>query len=273
MKSFIKYPYIRFRKALLHVWVKEKYVNSENRKQDKVDKAYQKFTELYTRKKITKAERMNKYYQFDIVSSALYNLIKIFTYREFDKKVIDELIDSLKIAGIEAKIVDDVLHIKSADISFFVKKFSKVEPGILKMLPDIEEESRGGKCHPYGVLTALAYNRNKNFDTHFVTGKVHHLSGVAEYLHSWVEISDENDEFVIDPTRNAIYSKEAFYSINHVKDVTRLHSSVIQQDYKMIRAITNYDQYLAKVYYETPEKGRKLYKKLVESGEILETEK
>ncbi|MBP3581913.1 MAG: hypothetical protein J6J33_04105 [Clostridia bacterium] len=268
MKNFIKFPEIKFRKCLLHFWAKEKYINAENRKQDRVDRAYARFTKLYTKKKVSKAEKINLQYNFDIVATSLYNLIKIFTYKEFDKAVIQEFIDTLKIAGIEAEVNGGILHIKSEEISFFVKKLSKVEPAILKMLPDIEEETRGGKCHPYGVITALAYNKNKNFDTYFVTGKIYHLSAQGEYLHSWVEIADETDTFVIDPTRNAIYSKEAFYMINHVKDTIRLHSSVVQQDYKLIRELTNYDSYLAKVYYENPENGRKLHNELVKLGEI-----
>ena len=36
----------------------------------------------------------------------------------------------------------------------------------------------------------------------------------------------------------------------------------------MIRALTDYDGYAVKVYYENPERGRRLYKKLVELGEI-----
>lgn len=268
MKSFIRFPEIRFRKSLFHFLAKEKYINSENRRQDKVDRAYAKFTKLYTLQKQDKANKINEQYHFDIVASALYNLIKVFTYKDFDTAAIQELIDALKIAGFEIAIIDDILHVKCEEVSFFVKKLSKMEPAILKMLPDIEEESRGGKCHPYGVVTALAYNKNKNFETYFVTGRVYHLSDKGDYLHSWVEISDDKDSFVIDPTRNAVYSKEAFYMINHVKDVVRLHSSVVQQDYKMIRELTTYDQYLAKVYYENPEKGRELHGQLIKMGEI-----
>jgi hypothetical protein len=36
----------------------------------------------------------------------------------------------------------------------------------------------------------------------------------------------------------------------------------------MIRALTDYDSYAVKVYYENPERGRMLYKKLVALGEI-----
>lgn len=123
---------------------------------------------------------------------------------------------------------------------------------------------------PYGVLTALCYRNNKNFETHFVTGRIYQLSPKAKYLHSWVEISDKKEEFVIDPTRNAVYSKEAFYYINHVGETARVHSKVLSEDYDMIRTLTDYDNYAVKVYYENPEKGRVLYKKLVSIGAIEE---
>ena len=38
----------------------------------------------------------------------------------------------------------------------------------------------------------------------------------------------------------------------------------------MIRKLTDYDYFAVKVYYENPERGRKLYKKLVSIGEIEE---
>ena len=43
-----------------------------------------------------------------------------------------------------------------------------------------------------------------------------------------------------------------------------------KRDYDLIRKLTDYDDYAVKVYYENPERGRKLYEKLVEIGEIVE---
>ncbi len=270
MKNFIKIPYIKFRKSCLHNWAKWKYITSENKKQDRVDASFLKYATLYEKGKESDAQRLNDIYSFDPVANTLYNLIKGFTYKDVDNTIISNLIDTLAIVGIEAKIDGDVLFVKSDEISFYVNKLSKHEPRILNQLPDIELPSRGGKCHPYGVITTLCFNNNKNFETHFVTGRIYQLSPKAKYLHSWVEISDGERDFVVDPTRNAIYSKEAFYYINHVSETAKVHSSKIKEDYEMIRKLTDYDNFAVKVYYENPERGRKLYKKLVSLGEIEE---
>lgn len=268
MKNFIKIPYIKFRKSCLHNWAKRKYITSENKKQDRIDASFLKYATLYEKGKESDAQRLNEVYSFDPVANTLYNLIKGFTYKEVDNNAISNLINTLAIVGIEAKIVDDVLFVQSEEISFYVNKLSKYEPRILRQLPDIEYPTRGGKCHPYGVITTLCFANNKNFETNFVTGRIYQMSPKAKYLHSWVEISDGEKEFVIDATRNAIYSKEAFYYINHVGETARVHSSKLKEDYEMIRKLTDYDNIAVKIYYENPEKGRKLYKKLVSLGEI-----
>ena len=270
MISYVRFPLIRFSKARLHNWAKQKYITSENEAQERVDISFLKYAQLYASGKNERARILNYFYKFDPVSNTLYNLIKGFTYRETDEKAIKDLIDALEIVQIKAEIVDDVLYVKSDDLSFNVKKLTNLEPLILRRLPDIDKPSRGGRCHPYGVITALFYDKAKDFETHLVTGRIYQLSPDAKYLHSWVEISDSDATFVIDSTRNAVYSKEAFYKINHVGDVVRLHSSIINKDYKMIRKLTDYDDYAVKVYYENPERGRKLYKKLVKLGEISE---
>lgn len=270
MKNFLKIPYIKFRKTCLHSWAKRKYITSENKSQDKVDATVLKCATLYSQGKNKEALRLGTQYSFDAVTNTLYNIIKSFTYRNVDMVAIFQMIESLEKCGVNVQIDGDVLHISSENLNFRVIKFSKYEPRILFQLKDIEEPSRGGKCHPYGVLTALCYRNNKNFETHFVTGRIYQLSPKAKYLHSWVEISDKKEEFVIDPTRNAVYSKEAFYYINHVGETARVHSKVLSEDYDMIRTLTDYDNYAVKVYYENPEKGRALYKKLVSIGAIEE---
>ena len=270
MKSFVNFPYIKFSKAKLHNWAKKKYITSENKKQDRVESSFLKFATLYATQKDKQAKFLDKIYDFDPVSSTLYNLIKVFTYKKVDSVSIDYLIESLALVGVNVKIINNELVIESEDLNFKVSKFSELEPEILKKLSNIEEPTRGGRCHPYGVITALYYNKCKDFETYLVTGRIYQLSPEAKYLHSWVEISTDKGVFVIDPTRNAVYPKEAFYSINHVGKTARLSSDEVKKDYDMIRMLTDYDNYAVKVYYENPERGRKLYKKLVSLGEIEE---
>ena len=272
MKSFVKFPNIVFSKARLHNWAKRKYITSENKAQDRADTSFYKYATLYALGKDWQAQFVDKFYHFDPVANTLYHLIKHFTYKEVDNVAIQNLINTLQVADIKAEIVDDVLHVTSKDFSFDVDKFSVLEPDILRRLPDIEYPTRGGRCHPYGVVTTMFYGKYADMETHFVTGRIYQLSPLAKYLHSWVEVGFDDRVYVIDPTRNSVMPKEAFYQINHVGDVVKLHSSVIKRDYKMIRKLTDYDNYVVKVYYENPERGRALYKKLVDMGEIEENE-
>lgn len=270
MKGFVKFPDIVFSKARLHNWARKKYVTSENKAQDKVDASFYKYATLYATGRERKAKMMDNTYHFDPVSNTLYNLIKFFTYKETDKTAIENLISTLLIAGIKVQIEGDVLHVSSKEMSFDVEKLSVLEPDILRRLPDIDKPSRGGKCHPYGVLATIFYSKTDDFDTYFVTGRIYQLSPEAKYLHSWVEVLFNGEVYVIDPTRNAVMPRDAFYKINHVDETVRLHSSEVVKDYRIIRKLTDYDNYAVKVYYENPERGRKLYNMLVRMGEIIE---
>ena len=273
MKNFVKFPNIVFSKARLHNWAKRKYITSENKAQDRVDASFYKYATLYATGKEWQAQLVDKFYHFDPVSNTLYNLIKNFTYKELDKVTIENLINTLLVAGIRAEIVNDTLHIESEELSFDVDKFSFLEPDILRRLPNIELPTRGGRSHPYGVVTTMFYGKYADIETCLVTGRIYQLSPSAKYLHSWVEIAFDGRVYVIDPTRNSVMPKEAFYHINHVGEIVKLHSSIVKKDYKMIRSLTDYDNYAVKVYYENPERGRALYKKLVDMGEIQENEK
>ena len=253
MKGFVKFPDIVFSKARLHNWARKKYVTSENKAQDKVDASFYKYATLYATGRERKAKKMDNTYHFDPVSNTLYNLIKFFTYKETDKPAIENLISTLLIADIKVQIEGDVLHVSSNEMSF-----------------DIDKPSRGGKCHPYGVLATIFYSKTDDFDTYFVTGRIYQLSPEAKYLHSWVEVLFNGEVYVIDPTRNAVMPRDAFYKINHVDETVRLHSSEVVKDYRIIRKLTDYDNYAVKVYYENPERGRKLYNMLVRMGEIIE---
>ena len=273
MKNFINFPYIKFSKAKIHNWAKKKYIDSETEKLKQVQDSYSRYILLYSRKNEFAASALNQVYKFDTTKSTLYNLIKSFTYKKFDKISFGFLVQMFADMGIEVKIVDDELFVKMESLEFSVRKFSKFEPEILNQLTDLEEPDRIGKCHPYGVITARYYHKKKAYKTNLVTGRIYQFSPQAKYLHSWVEIEKDGETMVIDPTRNAVYSKEAYYFVNNVSNVVKVSSEELEKDFDIIKALTDYDNYVVKVYYENPENGRKLYNKLVALGEIASVEK
>ena len=271
VKNYLKIPYIKFRKSCLHNWAKWKYIASENKKQDKAKKEYLKYTSLVLSGKDKQAKEFNEKYNFDPLVNILSALIGEFTYKEINKDNFEPLVQALAVAGISVQIISDIMFISSNEFSFCVKKLSLFEPKIMNKLGDIEEDSRNGKCHPYGVVSTLYFDKLKEYETKFVTGRIYQLTPRAKYLHSWVEISDKENTFVVDPTKNAVYLKEIFYDINHVGEVSKLTALEVKTDYKMIKALTDYDNYAVKVYYENPERGKRLYEKLISAGEICET--
>lgn len=274
MKNFIKFPYIKFRKSCLHNYSKWKYITREKSKQEKIKKTYLKYVSLVSKGKEKQADKLSESYEFDPLANILNGLISEFSLKEPNEENLKCYIDSLKSVGIDVQIIFDILFISSNDFSFCVKKLSKYEPEILKQLNDIEKTTRNGKCHPYGVVACLFLDALEDYkNVSLVTGKVFQLSPKAKYLHSWVEFLDEEkNAFVVDPTNNAVYLKDIFYDIHHVGETVNLSSSEVKRDYKIIKDLTDYDEYAVKIYYENPERGRKLYQKLNMLGEIGERE-
>lgn len=270
MKNFIKIPYIKFRKSWLHNWAKWKYITQENKKQDKAKKEYMKYTSLVLAGKKKKANVCNDKFSFDPLAYILSALVSEFTYKEINKENFEPLVQALAGAGISVQIISDIMFVSSNEFSFCVKKLSLFEPRIKDKLKDIEIEDRSRKCHPYGVVTALYFDKLKEYETKLVTGRIYQLTPKAKYLHSWVEIKDNENTFVVDPTKNAVYLKDIFYDINHVGEVAILSADEVKRDYDIIKSLTDYDNYAVKVFYENPERGRMLYKKLVSAGEIIE---
>lgn len=270
MKNFIKIPYIKFRKSWLHNWAKWKYITQENKKQEKAKKEYLKYTSLVLAGKEKDAKECNDKFSFDPLAYILSTLISEFTYKKINKDNFEPLVQALAGAGISVQIISDIMFISSNEFSFCVKKLSLFELRIKDKLKDIEIEDRSGKCHPYGVVTTLYFDNLEEYETKLVTGRIYQLTPNAKYLHSWVEIKDKDNTFVVDPTKNAVYLKDIFYDINHVGEVAVLSADDVKRDYDIIKSLTDYDNYAVKVFYENPERGRTLYKKLVSAGEIVE---
>lgn len=272
MKNFIKFPFIKFKKAKLHSWAQNKYIEDEKRRQEEVEEAYRICGKYIEHGEVEKAQELIDFYNFDPLNEAIFEVIKRFTLKEPDYEGIKTYSDILALAKIFVEITEHELFFKSDYLNFSVKRFSEIRPEILKVLKDIDTVERGGRCHTYSVLSLLNYCKEPSVEVFMVTGRIYQLSPNANYLHSWLEIVDGDTVKVIDCAKNAVMDRDYFYEVNHVSRVERVHSSTIVADYKLIRRLADYDPVVSKVYYENVIRGRKLYRYLVDVGEIKESE-
>lgn len=270
--NFVRFPFIKFEKAKLYSWAKEFYIDSENRAEREVKEAYRECSKYIEQGNHQKAEELRLIYDFQPQYDIVFELMKNFTLKEPNDEVHETYATILEQAGYSVEIDDKTLKIHDDGKVIEIERFSDLEPNILKILPDIDKPERGGKCHPYSVLTAMTYKNKSEFDTHLVTGRIYQLSHKFKYLHSWVEISGNGKTYVIDPSKNLVIDRDSYYEINHVQGTERISAKQVSEDYKMIRRLTDYDGYIAKVYYENRANGLKLYRRLVSLGEISEAE-
>ena len=270
--NFVRFPFIKFEKAKLYSWAKEFYIDSENRAEREVKEAYRECAKYIEQGNHQKAEELRLIYDFQPQYDIVFELMKNFTLKEPNDEVHETYASILEQAGYNVENDDKTLKIHDDGKVIEIERFSDLEPNILKILPDIDKPERGGKCHPYSVLTAVMYKNKTEFNTHLVTGRIYQLSHKFKYLHSWVEISRDGKFYVIDPSKNLVIDRDSYYEINHVQGTERISARQVSEDYKMIRRLTDYDGYIAKVYYENRANGLKLYRRLVSLGEISESQ-
>ena len=268
MNSFVRFPFIRFKKAEAHEWAKETYIDSEKRKQQEAIAAYLECAKLIAAGEQEKGMDIQKEYYFEPHYNILFDLIRAYTVKNPNYDLITKLVNELKIADIKVIVGERLLCVEADDLNFFVQRFSEVEPNIKRILPELETYDRKGRCHPYSVLTAMYYSGRSDLKAEMVTGRIYQLSNKADYLHSWVEVDNGYQVLVVDAAKNIVMPKAAFYEIHHVKETERVSAETVAKDYKMIKKLTDYDEYLVKVYYENAKNGRNLYKKLIKMGEI-----
>lgn len=270
--SFVKFPFIRFEKSKLHDYVYAIYIDGETRREKEVRDAYVECAKFIEEGNQEKVDELREKYNFEPQYDVTFELVKNFTLKKPDLETHRTYAEILENAGMKVEMSDTALKIVCDEDEYKFMRFSDLEPGILSVLSDIDTVERGGKCHPYSVLTALAYNKFKEYETYLVTGRIYQLSNQAKYLHSWVEVTDEYGTAIIDASKNLVTDKKSYYEINHVDETERISSEQVEIDYKMLRRLTDYDSYVAKVYYENRKRGLWLYQKLVKLGEISEAQ-
>lgn len=107
-------------------------------------------------------------------------------------------------------------------------QFSSVAPEVKNLFPFIESDKRFGNCYDFAYNISL----NLGVPNQIVTGYIYGYSDKSKFLHSWVESTINDEEYVIDGTLNAMINKEGYYLMQHAKPITKISDSVLKSDIK-----------------------------------------
>lgn len=107
-------------------------------------------------------------------------------------------------------------------------QFSSVAPEVKNLFPFIESDKRFGNCYDFAYNISL----NLGVPNQIVTGYIYGYSDKSKFLHSWVESTINDEEYVIDGTLNAMINKDGYYLMQHAKPITKISDSVIKSDIK-----------------------------------------
>lgn len=107
-------------------------------------------------------------------------------------------------------------------------QFSSLAPEVKNLFPFIESDKRFGNCYDFAYNISL----NLGVPNQIVTGYIYGYSDKSKFLHSWVESTINDEEYVIDGTLNAIINKEGYYLMQHAKPITKIDDSVLKSDIK-----------------------------------------
>ena len=272
-KEFVRYIGLRFKKARLHSWAKERYIDAENRAENYVKMQYSKMNNL-TGMTAEEFNLIQSEFNFEPHYFLIMQMLNEYTLASPNYDAINRSVELFKSAGANVKYDDVCFEFELDDLKFLAIKLSNYFPYVVKHLADIETIQRKGKCHPYSVVVATLlerYRGDNKYKIYLATDRIYQLSNKSRYLHSWVEIEDGENSFVVDATKNLVMDRNAYYEINHIGSPEKVDSISLARDYKKVRKLTDYDGFLVKVYYENAENGRILYDALVERGEIDES--
>lgn len=107
-------------------------------------------------------------------------------------------------------------------------QFSSVSPEVKKLFPFIENNERFGNCYDFAYNISL----NLGVPNQIVTGYIYGYSDKSEFLHSWIETTIKDEEYVIDGTLNAMINKQGYYLMQHAKPITKIDDSTLKSDLK-----------------------------------------
>lgn len=180
--------------------------------------------------------RINKWTQNDLNEKEKEEFLKELL------KLKDYVID-VKI-GENTKFGIPEVAIQTTDGLICAMRFSTYKPKIKKIIPEIENESRFGNCYKYAYYISLGLPLPNNLTTGYIYG----YSDKSKFLHSWIETTINEEEYVIDATLNAIINKEGYYLIQHAKPINKINSQTFREDLNNYPIIDNKNIPL-EVYY------------------------
>ena len=163
----------------------------------------------------------------------IYNIIQQLT-RDYAEK--DKLLNELR----KNKIVKKAKTCKDGITTITAKKDEHDRSDIVftrlsDLIPDLNDDNnlgnwdRQGKCH----IMAKEISSRIGIPNEIVTGYVHGMADKARFLHSWVEFSEGDNDYVIDYTMNVVMNKSGYYFIRHAQDLCRIKDSDILSDWEL----------------------------------------
>lgn len=118
--------------------------------------------------------------------------------------------------------------IKTSKGMIMAIQLSSLIPIVKKKFPYIESDERFGKCYDFAYHISLGLG----IPNKVVTGYIYGYSDKSKFLHSWVEVTINGKEYVIDGTLNAIINKEGYYLMQHAQPITKISSITFKEDIK-----------------------------------------
>ena len=209
----------------------------------------------------------------DMISNYIFCFIKDFTnhaeiddfYVEKFKNYIVERFDKIESIVYEDRDYCIINFIDGENFSF--QTFTSVFDDAIEMWPDLLSSERNGRCHNRSLCIAVRINAAK---VECVTGVVYPFISGAKYLHSWVEIlDDDGNVYCIDNNLNAVMSKDDYYKLMHARPFERIDKNEIFQD----RDAVNYfienscvETPYIKLYCASRDEGLEKYNEILNEG-------
>ena len=97
-------------------------------------------------------------------------------------------------------------------------QFSDYVPDVKEIFPFIEKDERHGNCYDFAYDISL----NLGVPNHIVTGYIYGYSDKAKFLHSWVEVVLNGEEYVIDGTLMQFLIKKVIIYFNMLNQLQKL---------------------------------------------------
>lgn len=169
--------------------------------------------------------------------------------------------------------IDDVLNIIKSDKKLIimlkdynieVEIFSKRNPRVVNIIPDIESLERNGTCFLKAYNICLGFKNPSKI----VTGYNYGYTDKSKFLHSWVEVTIDGKDYVIDGTLNAMFNKEGYYKLRKIKVLNEITKDELRQD--MIKYGKFIEEIGIDVYYVFRDE---IIKDLEKNNELFENKK